>query len=112
MANVVFAARTAATTALNVVSATAATVNVAVNTIADLATVASLHSSAYLDATKRDIADNADLRAIAGAQEARLSIAERLVSIQDRLNSNEKLAEMYEKVGAELVQLRAKPVAA
>lgn len=107
MANVLFAARTAATTALNVVTASATTVNVVVNTIADLASVASMHSGAYLEATRKDIADNADLRAIAGTQESRIAIAERLISIQERLDLNPALNKMYQSVGAELATLHS-----
>lgn len=112
MANVLFAARTAATTTLNVVSGAASMVNEGVNALTDLASVASAHSRAYREATEHDIKENADLRSIAGSQEARIAIAERLVSIQKRLDADPALNAMYLKVGAELQELRAKPVAA
>lgn len=112
MANVYLTATTALATTFNVVTAAATTVNTTVNAIADMAQVASLHSSAYLEATRKDIADNTDLRAIAGAQESRIAIAERLISIQTRLDANPALKAMYLTVGAELATLHAVPKAA
>lgn len=112
MANVYLTATTALATSFNVVTAAATTINTVVNTIADMAQVASLHSSAYLEATRKDIADNAELRALVGRDEAKLAIAERQLAIQARINANPALMAKFTEVGEELKTLRSVKVAA
>lgn len=106
MANVLFAARTAAATTLNAVTGAAVALNAGVTALSELANVASDHATEFRKQQQAVIRDTSDYRTIAGTQESRIAIAERLQSIQDRLDANPKLEAMYQKVGAELAELR------
>lgn len=107
MANVLFAARTAVATSFNAVTAAAVTVNAGVNALAELANVASDHAVEFRKQQQAIIRDTSDFRTIAGTQESRMAIAERLQTIEDKLDANPKLKAMYDKVGAELTKLHA-----
>ena len=107
MANVLFAARTAVSTSLNVVTCAAVAVNAGVTAIAELANVASDHATEFRKQQQHVIAKMSEDRLIAGEQDARAVLTDRMLVIQRRLNADPEFAAMYATVGKELTALRS-----
>jgi len=103
---------TAASRTFNVVSSSALALEAVTTSLADMAQAGAAHAASYRRTTEASLADAEEELVIAGSMNLQANIADKLIAIQDRLDANPKLAQMYAKVGLEMTARKAARLAA